>query len=230
MNWNLLQFRNKPIFEQLQLEEALLRTCNQNYCIINHGSPLAVVMGLSAKASDWVHLDKIKEDQVTLIQRFSGGGTVVVDQNTIFVTFIAQKSILKNAATPESVLKWSAAIYKNALGIPDFSLVENDYTIAGKKCAGNAQYFTKDRFLHHSTFLYDYSAKNMEYLPIPARQPQYRKNRDHTSFLTTLKPYVSPNSFTTNLIQELKNTCHLDKNWCSTSFPVHRQSVKKVFV
>ena len=53
---------------------------------------------------------------------------------------------------------------------------------------GNAQAITKDGFLHHTSFLWDYDTYNMEeYLLLPTKRPQYRHNRNHTNFLISLQ-------------------------------------------
>lgn len=45
---NLLRMTAVPILEQLYLEERLLRTSAENWCIINHGTSLpTIVMGIS---------------------------------------------------------------------------------------------------------------------------------------------------------------------------------------
>ena len=49
MTFQLLQLRHFPILEQLKMEEALLRSDNRNWCIINQGSPVSIVMGISGK-------------------------------------------------------------------------------------------------------------------------------------------------------------------------------------
>ena len=46
---HLLNLSCFPIFQQLQIEEALLRADQRNWCIINTGSPPAIVMGISGK-------------------------------------------------------------------------------------------------------------------------------------------------------------------------------------
>lgn len=44
----LVKLRGMPILQQLHLEERLLRTSSDNWCLINDGtSPPAIVMGLS---------------------------------------------------------------------------------------------------------------------------------------------------------------------------------------
>ena len=178
---------NVPIFEQLQLEEALLRADDRNFCLVNLGSPRAIVMGISGNPSALLDLPRVKQDDIPVLRRFSGGGTVIVDEATLFVTFILSKDALGIPSFPEPILRWSADLYAAAWQIPDFRLEENDYTIHGRKCGGNAQYIQKERWLHHTSFLWDYQPKNMEYLLLPAKRPKYRRDRSHEDFLCRLK-------------------------------------------
>ncbi|CAB9517364.1 Lipoate-protein ligase [Seminavis robusta] len=72
--------------------------------------------------------------------------------------------------------------------IPDFELKENDYVMGGtQKVAGNAQSIVKTGFLHHTSFLWTFRQENMKYLKLPAKRPEYRKDRSHASFLIELQ-------------------------------------------
>lgn len=179
-----------PIFEQLELEEALLRGSDENYCIINQGSPRAIVMGISGQPDKLLNIESVKREKIPVIKRFSGGGTVIVDENTLFVTFIFSKDLFDIDPFPEPILRWSEQLYKESWAIPNFHLKENDYCIGDKKCGGNAQYIRKDRWLHHTSFLWDYSSDNMKHLLLPAKRPKYRIDRTHDDFLTRLKHHA----------------------------------------
>lgn len=144
-------------------------------------------MGISGNPPALLDLDRVKRDQIPVFQRFSGGGTVVVDENTLFITFIFSKDTLSIPAFPEPILRWTADLYKNAWNIDQFDLRENDYVIGHKKCGGNAQYIKKERWLHHTSFLWDYRPENMDYLLLPSKRPAYRANRSHQEFLCCLK-------------------------------------------
>lgn len=200
----LIKLKDYPIYEQLQLEEALLRTDSENYCIINQGSPRSIVLGISGKPENFVH-PRATEDQIPLIKRYSGGGTVIVDENTLFVSFICQKDLLEGQLFPEPIMRWSTKIYQKAFQIPEFELKENDYVISNQKCGGNAQYIRKDRFVHHTTFLWDFEDKNMDYLLHPVKTPSYREKRSHTDFLCRLKPYFQNADFLVGKIEEELN-------------------------
>ncbi len=186
----ILHLKNYPIFKQLQLEEALLRLDNSNYCIINEGSPPAIVMGISGKADELIDHEKLSASPIPVIKRFSGGGTVVVDQETIFISFLCQKELHDFAPYPEPIMKWTEGIYKEAFNLPDFHLRENDYVIGERKCGGNAQYLRKERWLHHTTFLWSYQTALMDLLLHPKKTPQYREQRSHADFLTCLSEHL----------------------------------------
>ena len=50
-----------------------------------------IVMGFSGKVDKLINTEKAKELQLPVIKRFSGGGTVVVDNSTFCLTFILNK-------------------------------------------------------------------------------------------------------------------------------------------
>jgi lipoate-protein ligase A len=50
-----------------------------------------------------------------------------------------------------------------------------DYVFADLKFGGNAQAITSQRWLHHTSFLWDYNPANMQALKNPAKQPMYRQ-------------------------------------------------------
>lgn len=52
------------------------------------GAKPTIVLGIGGKADKLVHLDRTAQDGIPLLRRFSGGGTVIVDQDSLFVTFI----------------------------------------------------------------------------------------------------------------------------------------------
>jgi len=49
-----------------------------------------------------------------------------------------------------------------------------DYTFGEQKFGGNAQAITKQRWLHHTSFLWDFDDCNMALLKHPSRVPKYR--------------------------------------------------------
>ena len=69
MHFHLIHLKNVPIFEQLLLEEKLLRSDTRNFCIFNEGSSKAIVMGISGKVDELVDTEKAKALSSPLIKR-----------------------------------------------------------------------------------------------------------------------------------------------------------------
>ena len=188
---HFLHLKNTSIYDQLQIEEALLRADQGSFCIINEGSSQAIVMGISGKPEELVEKSLWEKNPIPLIKRFSGGGCVLVDHNTLFVTFIFSKELVDIPVFPEPILRWSERFYQSAFEMPEFTLRENDYVVGKHKLGGNAQYIKKGRWLHHTSFLWDYNPQHMNMLSFPKKTPSYRKNRAHNEFLCKLKDHLS---------------------------------------
>lgn len=200
----LTELSGLSIHEQLLLEEELLRTDEQNRCLINVGSPPRIVMGISGKPEEHIRREPMEREPLPITRRYSGGGTVVVDEDTLFVSFIFNKSIHPFHCYPEPILRWSEKLYRGALSVPGFRLRENDYVIGDRKCGGNAQYIRKKRFVHHTSFLWDFDPEKMAYLLYPPGAPAYRSGRTHDRFVCSLKDHVaSRDTFTKGVVREL---------------------------
>ncbi|CAA7055383.1 unnamed protein product [Microthlaspi erraticum] len=195
---NLVKLRKTPILQQLLLEERLLRSSSENWCIINDGTNVPnIVMGMSGKACELVELEPVIRDRIPVIKRFTGGGTVIVDENTLFVSLICNRNDVPNVQPyPRSVMAWSGSLYSDVFNeSSEFQLRENDYVFGDRKFGGNAQSITRNRWIHHTSFLWDYNEKNMSYLKLPSRVPQYRLERDHTDFVCRMKDYIERSVF-----------------------------------
>jgi lipoate---protein ligase len=213
---NVLDLKEIPIFEQLQIEEALLRADTRNWCLINHGSPPAIVMGISSKVDDLIDLERWRERPIPLIRRFSGGGTVIIDEKSVFVTFICSTSFAKVPSFPQSIMRWTEPFYRPLFESNSFALRDNDYVLGDRKFGGNAQSIVKNRWLHHSSLLWDYDDIMMMLLKNPAKAPAYRKQREHKDFLCRLNEHwESPEAMKKAIKRQLHtqfNTCLIDHN------------------
>lgn len=186
------------ILRQLRLEEKLLRSPGAgNWCLLNDGTPdRSVVLGISGKPHQLVDVRRALDDGVRVIKRFSGGGTVIVDRDTQFVTLVMNAAAVPDLALfPRQIMDWTGSLYGGRphgvfADMPGWQLRENDYVIGERKVGGNAQSISKDRWLHHTSFLWDFREETMKYLTNPAKQPRYRANRSHSDFLAPLKTYL----------------------------------------
>lgn len=190
-----------PILEQLKWEEALLRADQRNWCLINEGTPPAIVLGISGKIDQHVDLEI---NSLPLIRRFSGGGTVVVNEHTVFVTFIWNERESGVTCTPGAVMQWNASFHESLFAPHPFQLRENDFVIGERKCGGNAQYLCRGRWLQHTSFLWDYDPSQMALLRHPPKMPGYRQNRSHEDFVCRAKDFMPKEEYIVRLRQKLE--------------------------
>lgn len=229
-----LALENVPIFEQLQLEEALLRVGQDNYVIINHTSSPAIVMGISGKTCELVEPEHYAKNPVPIIRRFSGGGCVLVGEDTLFLTFIFNRKDVDIGTCPKMLLEHTEKLLKPAFGTLPFQVRENDYVLDDKKFGGNAQYFTKTRWLHHTSLLWDYSQEAMQVLKMPPKIPDYRNKRSHSDFLCCLNHHFpSKDAFFKGVIAALGQQYHLiyvthDKVQASVRNVPHRKATEVI--
>ena len=129
------------ILRQLRLEEKLLRSPGAgNWCLLNDGTPdRAVVLGISGKPHQLVDVRAARDDGVRVIKRFSGGGTVIVDRDTQFVTLVMNAAAVPNLPLfPRQIMDWTGALYGGSphgifADVPGWRLRENDYVVDERK-------------------------------------------------------------------------------------------------
>ena len=58
-------------------------------------------------------MKQVVKDPVPVIKRFSGGGTVIVDHDTLFVTFICTQGAIQDLPLfPRPIASWTERFYK----------------------------------------------------------------------------------------------------------------------
>jgi len=232
---NLLKLQETPIIDQLRFEEALIRCDSNNWCIINQGSSPAIVMGISGRPEQLINLSLLEKRPLQLIRRFSGGGTVIVDNKTIFVTIICNRDAINIPLFPKHISQWMHTFYRPVFNTNKFQLIDHDYTLENRKFGGNAQYIRKDRWLHHSSLLWDYDPNMMNYLLPPPKMPSYRKERSHEDFLCRLKDHLaSPHHLIHKINQQLQKAFQVIEvekdNFPDILQQSHRKSTQEICV
>ena len=148
----------------------------------------AVVLGQSNTIEKSVHVQRCAENNVDVMKRPSGGEAVLITPNTMIISFC----IL------DSKLPRSSEIFNFALGCILSALASNgvknaeyrgisDIAIDGKKILGCAIYRRPGMVLYHGVLNVSESPQNIGYYLLhPTKEPDYRVNRDHESFVTSL--------------------------------------------
>lgn len=136
----------------LALEELLTAECEDEIFFLWQNAP-AVIIGRNQNTLAEINLDFIKEKNINVTRRNTGGGAVYHDLGNINYSYIINfqegKSIdFADFAVP--VIKTLAE-----MGITAEFSGRNDILIDGKKISGSAQSRIKNRILFHGTLLFD---------------------------------------------------------------------------
>ena len=200
----IVHLSGEPIIRQLQMEEALLRVGTGHWCLFNHGAPAAIVMGLAGSMSDVVC-----PTPIPVIRRFSGGGTVVVDEDTVFFSLILDGKAIPCQNNPVDVMAWVGALLAPAFAPHSMKVEGQDFAIDGRKIGGNAQSFSRSRIVHHTSFLWSWTIEKMALLPIPYRQPVYRNRRSHEDFCHRLSEFFPTKALLVDALVQSLDACFL---------------------
>jgi lipoate---protein ligase len=150
----------------------------------------AVVLGAGCKLTDDVDEPACLADEVPILRRASGGGTVLLGPGCLCFSVVLaydRDPLLRDVnASYRYILPRVAAALAGLL--PDVEpLGTSDLASTRRKFSGNAQQRKKSHLLHHGTLMYAFDVTRVSrYLRMPARQPDYRAGRPHGDFLVNL--------------------------------------------
>ena len=141
-------------FFNLAIEELLLKSYNEEYLLLYVNSP-SVIIGKHQSGHREVNTRFVYENQIPVIRRISGGGTVFHDSGNLNFCFILRSEQGKQVdfrKYTQPVIDFLASIGVNA----SFE-AKNDLKVDGLKISGNAEHIHGDRVLHHGTLLFSTS-------------------------------------------------------------------------
>lgn len=139
-----------PYFN-LATEEYLFKTRQDNIFMLWRDEP-SIIVGKHQNTLSEINYEFVKNNEIKVVRRLTGGGAVFHDLGNINFTFI------QNGESGKLVdfQKYTQPILDVLLKIGIQAKFEgrNDLTIDGKKFSGNAEHVFKNRVLHHGTLLF----------------------------------------------------------------------------
>lgn len=156
---------------------------------VDPAQEVVVVIPRSRRVDVEVYLANCERDGVPVVIRPSGGGAVVLSPGVVALSLLAAKD--DRDWSPSSHFARFGHLVSAALeacgvtgitrrGVSDLCLGEH-------KVAGSALRLWRGRVLYQVSLLVNPDLALMDrYLPMPSRQPAYRRHRPHRDFVTTL--------------------------------------------
>lgn len=161
---------------------------NSYHFLVYEPSKTEVILGRSCKEADDVNVENCQEDNITVLRRAGGGGTVVLSQGIIVISVAGisrVKYFLKEHMITINERIISALRYFGVEGLSIKGI--SDIAIGDRKILGSSLYRRKDIVLYQGALLVNPDMSIFErYLKHPKREPDYRMGRPHRDFITSL--------------------------------------------
>ena len=165
----------------------------------NHNT---IVVGKHQNTLQEVNMAYVREHDVRVARRLSGGGAVYHDMGNVNFTFIAPH---RGVEMDFSAFCRPVAAALAQLGVTAEISGRNDMTIDGKKFSGNSQYIKHGRVMHHGTILYD---SDLSVVGLALRVPEdkiiSKGLQSVRSRVTNVRPYVKEDLPTSEFLARLR--------------------------
>jgi len=154
----LIDSKNADPYFNIAAEEYFLKHNSEDYFVLYINSP-SIIIGKNQNALSEINIDYVKKNKIPVVRRLSGGGAVYHSQGNLNFSFIINDS--KNNLM--NFKKFTTPIIEvlKGLSVNAENTGRNDLVIEGKKFSGNAQFKSKNRFLHHGTLLFSSDLKEV---------------------------------------------------------------------
>lgn len=196
---------NDPFFNHAA-EEYLMNNFDDEIFMLWINKP-SILIGKNQNTISEIKMDYIKENNIEVVRRLSGGGTVYNDLGNMNFTFISYREE-KSTQLKDGFQKFALPVVNGlrSLGVDAEFTGRNDITIEGKKISGNAQYYQKYKLLHHGTMLYDCDLSKLS-LALNSKPIKFvdKSVKSVGSRVTNIAPYIKEDMSLLEFKEYLKN-------------------------
>ena len=139
-------------------EEYLIKNFKEDIFLLYINDP-TIIIGKHQNTLAEINLEYVRENNIHVVRRLSGGGAVFHDHGNLNFCFI----VTQEGDNKVNFRKYTQPIIDvlQQIGINAEFQGRNDLTIDGRKFSGNASHVHKNRVLHHGTILFDAKMDNL---------------------------------------------------------------------
>ncbi|CAM3148023.1 lipoate--protein ligase [Streptobacillus felis] len=151
----------------------------------------SIIVGRHQNTIEEINKEFVRENNIEVVRRISGGGAVYHDYNNLNYTIISKED--ENKAFDFNSFSIPVIKTLESLGVKAEFTGRNDLEIDGKKICGNAQAYINGRIMHHGCLLFDVD------LSVLSKALKVSKDKIESKGVKSVRARV------TNIVDELPN-------------------------
>lgn len=152
--------KNRNPYFNLALDEYAMKHIDESedFFFLWQNDP-AVIIGKNQNTAEEINSQFIKDNDIKVARRVSGGGAVYHDEGNLNFTFIISVDDPGKVNYKKYVQPIVDALA--SMGITAELSGRNDILVDGLKISGNAQRLANGKLMHHGTIMFDLNVENM---------------------------------------------------------------------
>ncbi|WP_125768133.1 lipoate--protein ligase [Companilactobacillus furfuricola] len=187
------RMRSTDIRDNLATEQYLMNNVEfDEPLVLFYIQKPCIIVGRHQNTLEEINLDYVKEHNITVTRRISGGGAVYDDLGNISFSFVVN-SDNDNFGDFKKLTKPIIDALKDMGATTATVSGRNDLMVDGKKFSGNAMYTKNGKMFSHGTLAYDVDLTVLsKALNVPKDKIASKGIKSVKSRVTNVKPYLKP--------------------------------------
>lgn len=143
----------------LALEEYIFRQLPENNYLLFYINEPSIIIGKNQNTVEEINADYVKEHNIHIVRRMSGGGAVYHDLGNLNFSFIMRD----DGSSFHNFKKFTEPVVQALLelGVDAELTGRNDIQIGERKISGNAQFHSRGKIISHGTLLFNSEMQNV---------------------------------------------------------------------